>query len=191
MVQVLSNEVSAHYQRQCQNYWVTTEAIYISIKALATHNQPVKYQSPTARSLSTGANFRKWHNVPQSPQQNELDATDNALMFSLAGFLYGCVSVGLAFVASRLGGILQATMSIVSAFGGPLLGVFTLGIFVPFSNGKASKLRCYGIPQPFDKFFSEMYTPISHFSFKFDSWAIMGLISNVTTPPRFNLRSEI
>ena len=58
----------------------------------------------------------------------------------MAGFLYGCIAVGLAFVASKLGGVLQATMSITNAFGGPLLGVFTLGIFVPFANGKVRRV---------------------------------------------------
>ena len=57
--QVLSNEVSAHYRRQCRYYWDIPETIYISLEALATSNQPVKYQSPTAESVSTRVNFRK------------------------------------------------------------------------------------------------------------------------------------
>ena len=59
MGQVMSNEVSAHYRRQWRNYWDTTETIHISHEALATRNHPVKYQSPTAKSVSTRANLRK------------------------------------------------------------------------------------------------------------------------------------
>ena len=46
-------------RRQCRNYSDATETIYTSLKALATHNQPVRYQSPTAERVSPRANFRK------------------------------------------------------------------------------------------------------------------------------------
>ena len=44
---------------QCRSYWESTETIYTSLEALATHNQPVKCQMPTAKNVSTRANFRK------------------------------------------------------------------------------------------------------------------------------------
>ncbi|XP_037080771.1 sodium-coupled monocarboxylate transporter 1-like, partial [Pollicipes pollicipes] len=53
-------------------------------------------------------------------------------------FLYGCLAVGMAFMASQLGGVLQASLSITGAVSGPVHGVFMLGIFVPFSNGKGA-----------------------------------------------------
>ena len=59
MGQVLSKDVSAHYRCQCRNNWKRTETIYTSLEALAANNQPVKYQSPTTKSVSTRASFRK------------------------------------------------------------------------------------------------------------------------------------
>ena len=53
-----------------------------------------------------------------------------------AGLLYGVLAVGLAFLVSKFGGVLQASLAINGALSGPILGVFSLGIFVPFANGK-------------------------------------------------------
>nr|XP_057933339.1 sodium-coupled monocarboxylate transporter 1 [Doryrhamphus excisus] len=53
-------------------------------------------------------------------------------------FLYGAVCIGMAGVASLMGGILQATISIFGIIGGPLLGLFSLGILCPFANSKGA-----------------------------------------------------
>ena len=50
----------------------------------------------------------------------------------VAGF--GALVMGLTWVASRMGGVLAAALALFGAIGGPLLGLFTLGIFVPFVN---------------------------------------------------------
>lgn len=47
---------------------------------------------------------------------------------------YGILSIGLAFVVGRLGTVLQASIALVGAVTGPLMGLFLLGIFFPFSN---------------------------------------------------------
>lgn len=47
---------------------------------------------------------------------------------------FGALVMGLTWVASMMGGILAAALALFGAIGGPLLGVFTLGIFVPFAN---------------------------------------------------------
>ncbi|XP_056281325.1 sodium-coupled monocarboxylate transporter 1 [Pseudoliparis swirei] len=52
--------------------------------------------------------------------------------------LYGVLCIGMAGLASLMGGILQATVSIFGIIGGPLLGVFTLGILCPFANSKGA-----------------------------------------------------
>ncbi|XP_041834064.1 sodium-coupled monocarboxylate transporter 1 [Melanotaenia boesemani] len=51
---------------------------------------------------------------------------------------YGVVCIGMAGLASLMGGILQATISIFGVIGGPLLGLFTLGILCPFANSKGA-----------------------------------------------------
>uniref|UniRef100_A0A4W6DYG4 Solute carrier family 5 member 8 n=1 Tax=Lates calcarifer TaxID=8187 RepID=A0A4W6DYG4_LATCA len=43
-------------------------------------------------------------------------------------FAYGALCIGMAGLASLMGGILQAAVSIFGVIGGPLLGLFTLGI---------------------------------------------------------------
>ncbi|XP_070184134.1 sodium-coupled monocarboxylate transporter 1-like isoform X2 [Littorina saxatilis] len=47
---------------------------------------------------------------------------------------YGLGAVGLAWVVSQLGGILQALYVVFGILNGPVLGVFTLGMFFPWAN---------------------------------------------------------
>ncbi|XP_048012731.1 sodium-coupled monocarboxylate transporter 1 [Megalobrama amblycephala] len=49
---------------------------------------------------------------------------------------YGAVCIGMAGLASLMGGMLQAAISIVGVVGGPLLGLFSLGILFPCANTK-------------------------------------------------------
>ncbi|XP_045447121.1 putative sodium-dependent multivitamin transporter [Melitaea cinxia] len=52
----------------------------------------------------------------------------------LAACGYGLLFLALAFVAEHLGGVLQAALTIFGAVGGPLLGIFTLGMFTTYAN---------------------------------------------------------
>ncbi|KAM6896103.1 sodium-coupled monocarboxylate transporter 1 [Lycodopsis pacificus] len=52
--------------------------------------------------------------------------------------IYGVLCIGMAGLASLMGGILQAVISIFGIIGGPLLGVFTLGILCPIANSKGA-----------------------------------------------------
>ncbi|KAL0882297.1 hypothetical protein ABMA27_000817 [Loxostege sticticalis] len=52
----------------------------------------------------------------------------------LAACAYGLLFLALAFLAEHLGGVLQAALTIFGAVGGPLFGVFTLGMFTTFAN---------------------------------------------------------
>ncbi|XP_069358181.1 putative sodium-dependent multivitamin transporter [Maniola hyperantus] len=52
----------------------------------------------------------------------------------LAACAFGLVFLALAFIAEHLGGVLQAALTIFGAVGGPLLGIFTLGMFTTYAN---------------------------------------------------------
>lgn len=47
----------------------------------------------------------------------------------------GVVCVGLVFVVQKMGTVLQLTMSLEAITNGPLLGIFTMGILLPWING--------------------------------------------------------
>ena len=48
--------------------------------------------------------------------------------------VFGLVSFSMVFLMKYLPGILQAAIGLFGMVGGPLLGVFTLGMFVPFAS---------------------------------------------------------
>lgn len=52
----------------------------------------------------------------------------------LIAVVSGLVCLGLTYVASKLGGVLQAALSLFGMIGGPLLGLFTLGMIFPWAN---------------------------------------------------------
>lgn len=50
--------------------------------------------------------------------------------------LLGVVSTLLVFVVEKMGGILSLMIGLVSVAYGPLLGIFSLGLFFPTANSK-------------------------------------------------------
>ncbi|CAL8148090.1 unnamed protein product [Orchesella dallaii] len=68
------------------------------------------------------------------------DITDEraTTVSKLLAVAFGLISFGLVFVAEQLGGVLQAALSIFGIIGGPLLGVFSLGMFFPWANSKGA-----------------------------------------------------
>ncbi|XP_056654734.1 sodium-coupled monocarboxylate transporter 1 isoform X2 [Monodelphis domestica] len=51
---------------------------------------------------------------------------------------YGIICIGMAALASLMGSMLQAALSIFGMIGGPLLGLFTLGILFPLANSNGA-----------------------------------------------------
>ncbi|CAG5127308.1 unnamed protein product, partial [Candidula unifasciata] len=56
------------------------------------------------------------------------------IVSQVLALMFGVVCLALTYVASKLGSILQAALSLFGMIGGPLLGVFSLGMFFPWAN---------------------------------------------------------
>ncbi|XP_032594239.1 putative sodium-dependent multivitamin transporter [Drosophila grimshawi] len=56
----------------------------------------------------------------------------------LLSIFFGALCIGMAFLAGTIGGLLQAALSIFGIVGGPLLGLFTLGMYVTKANQKGA-----------------------------------------------------
>ncbi|XP_075748613.1 sodium-coupled monocarboxylate transporter 1-like [Rhipicephalus microplus] len=65
--------------------------------------------------------------------QDMSDRSSTTLTRILA-LTFGCTAIALVYVAQNMGNVLQAALAIFGIVGGPLLGVFTLGLFFPFAN---------------------------------------------------------
>ncbi|XP_071113062.1 sodium-dependent multivitamin transporter-like [Haliotis cracherodii] len=96
---------------------------------------------------------------------------------------FGFLCIGLAFVASTLGNVLQISYAILSTLDGPLFGIFILGMFFPRANkwgalfGYISGLlflSWLGI----GAYMYDVNTPMSHFSVHGCNWNV----TNSTAP---------
>ncbi|XP_077983129.1 sodium-coupled monocarboxylate transporter 1-like [Glandiceps talaboti] len=72
-----------------------------------------------------------WKNMPEEKYAR---ITKGLALF------YGLFCVFMAWVSSQLGGVLQVSLSIFGMVGGPLLGLFSLGMFFPWANSKGAIL---------------------------------------------------
>ncbi|XP_051876564.1 solute carrier family 5 member 6a [Pristis pectinata] len=68
---------------------------------------------------------------PYYPDMTESQAT---LISKCLALGYGLLCLGMAYIASLMGSVLQAALSIFGMIGGPLLGTFCLGMFFPMAN---------------------------------------------------------
>lgn len=68
---------------------------------------------------------------PYFPGMRESRAT---LISKLLALGYGLLCLGMAYLSSMMGPVLQAAISIFGMVGGPLLGLFCLGMFFPCAN---------------------------------------------------------
>ncbi|XP_054745208.1 sodium-coupled monocarboxylate transporter 1 isoform X2 [Anastrepha obliqua] len=97
--------------------------------------------SAALSSLSTGLNslaaviledyIKPFRKTPLTERQI-------AFVMRLSVVLMGVLCVILVFVVERMGTVLQLTMTLASITSGPLLGLFIIGLMLPWINGKSA-----------------------------------------------------
>lgn len=97
--------------------------------------------SAALSSLSTGLNsmsavvledfFKTFIRVPLTDRQT------NYVMRGVVA-VFGTICVCLVLVVERLGSVLQLSMSLGAVTNGPLLGIFTMGVAVPWVHGNGA-----------------------------------------------------
>ncbi|GJQ70612.1 hypothetical protein Trydic_g23005 [Trypoxylus dichotomus] len=66
----------------------------------------------------------------------EVPETKTSIYSKVMALCYGLICVATAFLAENLGGVLQASLTIFGVIGGPLLGLFSIGMFTTRANQK-------------------------------------------------------
>ena len=91
----------------------------------------VKWQEKTLTRCSQGLQLLKFQ---------LLFSWINYSSFQGLVFTYGLLCIGFACLSSLLGGVLQASLSVIGVMAGPLLGIFSIGIVFPCANSIVSIL---------------------------------------------------
>ncbi|CAD7087198.1 unnamed protein product [Hermetia illucens] len=99
--------------------------------------------SAALSSLSTGLNsmsavvledfFKSFCKHPLSQRQT-------AFIMRAVVVVFGAICVCLVFVVEKLGTVLQLSISLSAVSNGPLLGIFTMGVMVPWVEGKGAMI---------------------------------------------------
>ncbi|XP_059475932.1 sodium-coupled monocarboxylate transporter 1-like isoform X1 [Neocloeon triangulifer] len=68
----------------------------------------------------------------------ELKDSRQASLAKWISLIYGIICFGIVFLVAQIGGVLQAALSVNGMVGGPILGLFSLGILIPWVNWKGA-----------------------------------------------------
>lgn len=96
--------------------------------------------SGSLSSLSSGLNalsavtFSDWIQSANCCKCHAVSEFRSTMVNKLLVVGYGLLAIGLAWVVSQLGAILQAVYIVFGILNGPVLGVMTLGMFFPWAN---------------------------------------------------------
>lgn len=74
----------------------------------------------------------------QAVKKRPLPESQSSVPTKLMACVYGAVCIGIAFLAGSLGGVLQSSLTIFGVVGGPLFGLFTLGMFCTSANQRGA-----------------------------------------------------
>lgn len=97
--------------------------------------------SAALSSLSTGLNSMSavvLEDLVKSFTKKPLGDKQTAFIMRAVVVIVGAICVGLVFVVERLGTVLQLSMSLGAVTNGPLLGIFTMAVAIPWVEGRVS-----------------------------------------------------
>lgn len=76
--------------------------------------------------------------ILQGVLKMKVPANKGAIYARWISIFFGALSFALVFVVEHLGGVLEVALSFNGMVGGVTLGLFSLGMFVPWANGKGA-----------------------------------------------------
>ncbi|XP_032588278.2 sodium-coupled monocarboxylate transporter 1 [Drosophila mojavensis] len=99
--------------------------------------------SAALSSLSTGLNSLSavvLEDFVKTFRHEPLTETQTAFVMRSVVVVFGVIFVALVFIVEKLGAVLQLTITLTSVANGPLLGIFTSGVLLPWVNSKGALL---------------------------------------------------
>ena len=96
--------------------------------------------------------------------KTELTEKKKVIITKVLAMSYGVLAYFVVFLVKYLPGVLEAALGIFGIVGGPVLGAFTLGMFVPWCNSIVSYPITAGDFITFK---------LSHFPFRERSWVVL------------------
>ncbi|XP_020800709.1 sodium-coupled monocarboxylate transporter 1 [Drosophila serrata] len=99
--------------------------------------------SAALSSLSTGLNSLSavvLEDFVKTFRKSPLTEGQTAFVMRSVVVVFGIVFVALVFAVEKLGAVLQLTITLSSVANGPLLGIFTAGVMLPWVNSKGALL---------------------------------------------------
>lgn len=76
-----------------------------------------------------------WDDFLKSQLPRQLSDATAVLITRFIAVLIGLISIGMAFLASNIGTVFEASYVLAGATNGPIFGLFVMGMFVPCVNG--------------------------------------------------------
>lgn len=74
----------------------------------------------------------------QCVKNKPLDESHSSWISKVIALVAGVICIGVAFLAKNMGGVLQASLTIFGVIGGPLFGLFTLGMCTVRGNQRGA-----------------------------------------------------
>ncbi|XP_017116374.1 sodium-coupled monocarboxylate transporter 1 [Drosophila elegans] len=99
--------------------------------------------SAALSSLSTGLNSLSavvLEDFVKTFRKTSLSEAQTAFVMRSVVVVFGVIFVALVFAVEKLGAVLQLTITLSSVANGPLLGIFTAGVMLPWVNSKGALL---------------------------------------------------